>query len=432
MNKLLKDMIVSGGALFAMFFGAGNLIFPPSLGFQSGTHWFICMISFFITGVGLPILGVMAIALTNSFEEFAGKVSPVFSKVLGTIIVLSIGPLLAIPRTGATVFEVGIKPAFPHASPIIVSFIYFAVTLFFTLKPSTIVEKIGKYLTPILLFIISLIIFKGVSSPLGTPVATGYTNPFSQGFAEGYQTMDALAAILFGGIILNAIAAKGYSKRSDQIKLTCLSGLIAGCALMFVYGGLLYLGATGSSVIETGITKSELIITITHKILGSFGQSALGLTVSAACLTTSIALTAVVGNYFEKLSNGKLKYIPVVIITTIFSAVMSVSGVETIVAIAVPLLITSYPVVIVLIFMTLFCRKLSSGAFRGAVAGALIVSNFDAMAYLKLDTGIPGKLISGLPFADSGFSWIIPAITLAVLGELLTRTVFKPTSLTQA
>lgn len=414
----MKDILVAGSALFAMFFGAGNLIFPPALGFLAGKSWFLCMLGFFMTGVGLPILGVAALAMRGgSLDGFAGKVSPLFAKIMGLGVVLAIGPLLAIPRTGATVYEIGIKPIWPAMPPMVVSVIFFALTLFFVIKPSTIIDKIGKYLTPALLFIIALIVVKGIINPLGTPEATEMTLPFSNGFLEGYQTMDALASILFAGLVLNAFVAKGYTTTSQQVRLTCLAGLVAGAGLMLVYGGLLYLGATGTQVFEAGISRADLIVSITGRIMGWAGQGAMCLAVSAACLTTSIGLTAVVGNFISNMTHGKLGYRPVVIATALFSTLISVSGVEQIVTLSVPLLIIAYPVVIVLIALTLAGAKLSSAIYRGAVCGALVVSINDALGFLGVSTGKLGELLGTLPLAPSGFGWILPALVLAGLFE---------------
>ena len=335
MEKKKNDFVVIGAALFAMFFGAGNLIFPPALGIMSGDKWFMMMVGFALTGVGLPILGILAVAKTDgSFEKFAGKVSPKFAKVLGTVVVLAIGPLLAIPRTGATVYEIGIQPILGDVSPLLVSTIYFAITLFFVINPSSIIDKIGKILTPILLIVISTIIIKGIVSPIGTIVATDLSGPLSTGFVNGYQTMDALASIVLGGLIVMSIKQKGYTSRKDQIKVASKAGVLAGAGLLFIYGGLLYLGATVSGTLPADIRRTDLIITITNRILGSFGSIGMGFAVSAACLTTSIGLTAVVGSYFEELTYGKLKYRAIVIITTVFSTLMSVVGVDKIVSLA--------------------------------------------------------------------------------------------------
>ena len=387
-----KDLIIVGAALFAMFFGAGNLIFPSALGFHAGDNWIWCTVGFFITGVGLPIAGIIAVAKTEgSFDKFAGKVSPLFAKILGIILILSIGPFLAIPRTGATVYEIGIKPLFSGVNPFLVSVIYFSAALFFVLKPSSIIDKTGKYLTPVLLLIISSIIIKGVVSPMGVPVDTGSVNPFSKGFIEGYQTMDALASIVLGGLVLISLRAKGYTEPKDQIRLASLAGFLAGAALLLVYGGLLYLGATGSSLFNTDITKADLITSITNNLFGIFGQTAMCIVVSVACLTTTIGLIAVVGNFFEELTGGKLSYTSVVIMTTVFSAVVSVSGIEKIVMFSVPLLVVAYPIVIVLIVLTIVGEKFHANVFRGAVTGASCVSIFDALSFFKMDTGMAGE-----------------------------------------
>ncbi|CAG36126.1 branched-chain amino acid transport system II carrier protein [Desulfotalea psychrophila] len=427
MKKELRDVVVVGAALFAMFFGAGNLIFPPALGFLAGDNWFLCMLGFLLTGVGLPILGVVAIARSKgSFDLFAGRVHPAFAKILGTGIVLSIGPFLAIPRTAATVYEIGIQPMFSDVSPVLVSALYFSITLLFVLKPSSIIDKIGKFLTPALLLIITIIIFIGVSQPMGVPLDTAFAHPFSNGFSEGYQTMDAMASILFAGLILTALKAKGYTEPKQQMKLACQSGLIAGAGLMFVYGGLLYLGATGNNVFPAGISRADLIVSMTNTILGRTGQIAMCLVVSVACLTTAVGLTAVVGDYFSELSGGKLAYKPVVLATTIFSACISVSGIENIVKLSVPLLIIAYPVIIVLILLTLIGKNLNAGVFRGAVAGAVFVSLFDVLSYLKIETGTAGSFIAKLPFASSGFGWILPATLGAVLFGTLMQKMAKP------
>lgn len=423
MRNERKDFIVVGAALFAMFFGAGNLIFPSALGLLAGDNWLLSMFGFLLTGVGLPILGIITVSKAGgTINDLAEKVSPIFSKVLGTIIILAIGPLLAIPRTGATVYEIGIKPIFSGINPLIVSIIYFSITLFFVIKPSGIIDKIGKILTPILLFVISSIILKGIFYPIGTPINTGITGSFSKGFINGYQTMDALGSIVLGGIVLISLKEKGYSNKKDQIRLTLKAGLFAGTGLALVYGGLLFLGATSSNIFDASITKTELIIAITNNILGSLGQIGMGIAVSAACLTTSIGLTAVVGNYFEDLTKGKLNYKTTVICTVIFSTIISVVGVEQIVKFSVPLLVLVYPVAIILIIMNLFDYYIKNkNVYKGAVFGAILISSFDALAALNIKISFINELISFLPFSSAGFAWVIPAIISAILVGILTN-----------
>ncbi|SHK43202.1 branched-chain amino acid transport system II carrier protein [Tepidibacter formicigenes] len=423
MNKTSKDVLVVGFALFAMFFGAGNLIFPPSLGLMSGTNWIPSLIGFLLTGIGMPLLGIIAASKAGgSLSDLADKVSPTFSKILGTVIMLAIGPLLAIPRTGATTFEMGVKPLFPGVSPIITSIFFFGITLFLAINPSGVVDKIGKILTPVLLIALITIIFKGITSPIGSPIDTGLKNPFSKGFTEGYQTMDALASMVFAGIVIGSLVQKGYTDTKQQIKLTIMSGLVAAIGLALVYGGLMYLGATGSGVFPGDIAKTDLTIAITERILGNTGKVLIGISVSLACLTTSVGLTATCGEYFSKLSKGKLSYKAVAIIVTVFSAVVSNFGVETIVKIAVPLLVTVYPVGIILIVMNIFDDFIpNKTAYTGAVFGALCVSLFDALAAMEIQISPIANVILKLPLADAGFAWITPAVIGSIISILILK-----------
>lgn len=421
MNRKTKDVIIIGAALFAMFFGAGNLIFPPAIGMMAGDKWLFSLLGFVLTGIGLPVLGVIAVSkVGGTINDLSSRVGPIFSKILGSIVILAIGPLLAIPRTGATVYEIGIKPLFDSANPLLVSVIYFSITLFFVIKPSGIMDKIGKILTPILLIVTTTIIIKGILIPIGTPTKTVISMPFSKGFTDGYQTMDALGSIVMAGIVLISLLEKGYTDKKEQISMTVKAGLIAGTGLLFIYGGLLYLGATASGVFSADIAKSELIVSITNNVLGSMGQIGMCVVVSAACLTTSIGLTAIVGNYFSDLSGGRLGYRPIVIGAVSFSTIMAVIGVEQIVKLAVPLLVLVYPVAIILILLGL-CDSLikNKNIYKGAVTGALIVSFFDALSAMNLQIGFLHDYIARLPFSAMGFGWVIPTFAMATLASLI-------------
>jgi len=400
-----------------MFFGAGNLIFPPAIGLLAGDQWGLSLIGFILTGIGLPVLGVVAVSKAGgTISDLAGRVGPVFSTVLGSIIILAIGPLLAIPRTGATVYEIGIEPLLGSVNPFIVSVIYFSITLFFVIKPSGIVDKIGKILTPILLVVTITIIIKGIFLPIGAPIATAIAMPLSKGFTDGYQTMDALGSIVMAGIVLVSLLEKGYTNKKEQINMTIKAGLIAGTGLLVIYGGLLYLGATSSGVFPADMPKSELIVNITNSVLGSMGQIGMCIVVSAACLTTSIGLTAIVGNYFADLTKGRLSYKTIVIGTVTFSAVMAVIGVEQIVKLAVPLLVLVYPVAIILILLGLFDTFIKNkNIYKGAVTGALLISSIDALSAMNINAGVLKTLATQLPFSASGFGWVVPTIILAIL-----------------
>lgn len=427
MKREMKDSIVLGAALFAMFFGAGNLIFPPAIGLSSGNDWFLSMVGFFFTGICLPVMGVLAVSKAGgTISEFASKVSSKFSLIFGTIVIMAIGPLLAIPRTGATVYEIGVKPL-GDINPLLVSAIYFTITFLFVIKPNGVIDKVGKILTPILLIVIGTIIGAGIINPIGTPVASKLENAFSFGFLEGYQTMDTLGAIVMGGIILAALLEKGYTDPKKQMKMTTVAGVLSGTILMAIYGGLLYLGASISGVVDPSISKTALILEITKSALGNNGLLVISIAVSAACLTTSIGLTAIVGNYFEKISRGKIPYKVTVTLVCIFSALMSVVGVDTIVEIAVPLLVFVYPIAMVLIIFNIADSFLPHRlAYTGGVIGAGFIGVMDAIKAVEIDalSSVLNPIynaISKLPLADFGFAWITPALILAAVFGLYGR-----------
>lgn len=421
MSKKNKDILVLGAALFSMFFGAGNLIFPPYLGMIAGHKWIIAVIGFLLTGVGLPFLGIVASSKAGGdVDKLGRKVSPAFAKFLGITIVISIGPLLAIPRTGATAFEMGGQPLFPGLSPVIFAIIYFAINLYFVISPSDVMDKIGKILTPALFALLTLLIVKGVVTPIGIPAENTLDNSFSYGFLEGYQTMDALAAILFGGVVTASLVQYGYTEEKEKMSMTVKAGMVAILGLAFVYGGLGYLGATAGSLYTADIDRTTLIMNISNHVLGGFGRYGLGLAVMLACLTTSVGLTATAGQYFDQISNGKLNYRIVVIATSVFSAVMSCIGVESIISLAGPILGFMYPIVMVLILLTVFLDKYiaNENVYKFAIYAALIVSAIESLTIFGIGEGLT-NIISKFPLASSGFAWLLPAIIGGIIGNFV-------------
>jgi LIVCS family branched-chain amino acid:cation transporter len=423
MNKKAGDVVWIGLALFAMFFGAGNLIFPPFMGFIAGPSWSIALAGFLITGIGMPLLGIMASSRAGgSVEHLAGRVNPCFGRVLSIVIILAIGPLLAIPRTAATTFEMGVRPNIPGASVAVSSLVYFAITLFFALNQKKVVDEIGKILTPFLLITLAVIILKGVFSPLGEIAGNPLPNAFGRGFREGYQTMDAMASVVFAEIIIAAMVFKGYARTRDQVRMASLSGLVSAIGLGLVYGGLMYLGATSVRFFPGDIERTDLLIRITQGLLGSTGKVILGLAVALACLTTSIGLTATVGDYFSNLSKGKLGYKAICLATCVFSAVFATVGVTTIIKVAVPLLVTVYPVVIVLVILTMMGHLARGRAiYIGAIVGAVATSLFDALTAAGIPVPSINELILNIPFAKSGFPWILPALAGGIIGAVFSR-----------
>lgn len=413
-----KDIIVIGFALFAMFFGAGNLIFPPFLGVTSGQSWITGFGGFILADVGLALLAVAAATKcggdVNKILDRSGKG---FAMVLGIAIMVCLGPLLAIPRTAATTFEMGIQPVFGSSiNPVIFSVVFFALVLALTIKPSKVVDIIGKILTPALLIALAVLIIKGIVTPLGSiNPESMIDNIFSNGVSQGYQTMDALGAVAFSTIIIASIHSKGYTSDKDKMSISIKAGIVAGIGLCLVYGGLTYLGATVSKMYIgqdiNAISQTALIVGITESLLGYPGKVILGVIVALACLTTAIGLTSATGQYFTKITNGKLKYELVVTVVAVFSAVVSNFGVDMIIQISAPILNMVYPATMLLVVMTLFGDKIKNdNAFKGAAYITIIVSVLTVMKVPVMDK---------LPLATLGFNWIVPAIIGGILGNLV-------------
>lgn len=424
MKKSTKDIVVIGFALFAMFFGAGNLIFPPTLGKMVGAHFYLAIIGFLITGVGLPLLGIIASAkIGGGFENMANRVGKVFSIISGTALILAIGPLLAIPRTAATTYELGVKPLFPWFNPLLAIIIYFIINLLFVLKPSSIIDNIGKILTPVLLAMLSLIIIKGIIQPIGSEVNVPISNVFSKSLLEGYQTMDAMASVIFSSIILTSVISRGYTKKGEILSTTVKSGFVAIIGLAFVYGGLTYLGSQTTGILPENIAKTELVVEIARRTLGSFGSIALSISVALACLTTSIGLTATAADFFTRtVTKGKVSYTANVLIITTISLIISSMGVDNIVKFASPILNILYPVVIVLIITTLMGPLIKHDKVIAAtVYAALIVSILDTLVTLNLVQGYIKSFLYLLPLSRNGFAWVIPSLITMFITSFLIK-----------
>lgn len=429
MKKQTKDILVVGFALFAMFFGAGNLIFPPFLGVQAGTAYPVAAIGFLLAGVGIPLLGVLATAKAGGrIEDLAGKVSPRFAVILGVVIILCIGPLFAIPRTAATTFEVGILPLFPNSAAWVTSLVFFAITLYFSINPSNVINHIGKYLTPLLLVVLTILIVRALTSPIGTPVATEGGQWLANGFKEGYQTMDALASVIFTTIVVGSIVGLGYKEEKTLLKITAWSGVLAAFLLLLVYGGLAYIGGTVSAVYPPDIDRTVLILGIVQQLLGRFGMIILGLAISLACLSTAIGLVSSTGDFFSNLSNGKLPYRVVVILTCVVSFLLSILGVEAIIGFAGPVLSIVYPPVIVLILLNLLGKPFQkTHIYRSAVLGALVVSAMEVLS--GVFPGFPAAVSQALgmiPLYKEGFGWITGAVVFLALTLLIHSVRNKP------
>ena len=410
------DIVVVGFALFSMFFGAGNVVFPPYLGMESGPQWLLGFSAYFIADIGLALLGVFALLRVGSSEAVTLRLGKIPAELLMCAIILCIGPMVAIPRTSATTFEMAIAPNIPGVSPVLFSVLFFALILALCIKESAVVDIVGKVLTPLLLVGLFAIIIKGIVTPLGEIAALPQiANAAVTGIKAGYQTMDALAALPFGIIVLQSVTAKGYDSGRKQFRVVGGAAVLAGVLLLCVYMGLAYLGATVSAQYTSDIGRAQLIMALVEALMGKVGVILFGVVVGLACVTTAIALTSSAAAYFAELCRGKVSYKVFVIAICVFSAVVSNLGLDRIVAVAAPVLDVIYPPTLVLIFISLLAPRLPDRVSRGAAIGALLTS---VLCTLNAN-GIHIPFMANLPLYDLGLSWLLPAVIFGLAASLL-------------
>ena len=429
-KKLVTDSIVVGFALFAMFFGAGNVVFPPYLGMHAGEQWANGFLFYFIADIGLALVAMFAILHAGGADNITGRIGHVASKVLMCAVILCIGPMVAIPRTAATTLEMSVTPFFSGMSPVVFSIIFFAVILLLSIKQSAVIDIVGKILTPALLIGLLVLIVKGFVSPIGDIVDTGVSasEVTVNGIKSGYQTMDVLAAMAFGIIILSSADEKGYTDSKSAAKMIGIAAALSGVLLLIVYFGLTYLGATASTVFPTDISRANLLIGIVELLLGKAGLIIFAIVIALACITTAVALVSSAASFFAKLANDKISYSVFVVVICVSSAVISNLGLDMIIAIATPVLDIVYPPMLVLILLSWFGDKLHKSVYVSSVAGSLIAS---VLATASL-YGMNVPVIDSLPLASLGLGWLTPAAVFGLVAYLVSKVKFQNAQTTNA
>lgn len=422
-KKHVTDSIVVGFALFAMFFGAGNVVFPPYIGMHAGEQWANGFLFYFIADIGLALVAMFAILHAGGADNITGRIGHVASKVLMCAVILCIGPMVAIPRTAATTLEMSVTPFFSGMSPVVFSIIFFAVILLLSIKQSAVIDIVGKILTPALLIGLLILIVKGFVSPIGDIVDTGVSasEVTVNGIKSGYQTMDVLAAMAFGIIILSSADEKGYTDSKSAAKMIGIAAALSGVLLLIVYFGLTYLGATVSTVFPTDISRANLVIGIVELLLGKAGLIIFAIVIALACITTAVALVSSAASFFAKLANDKISYGVFVVVICVSSAVISNLGLDMIIAIATPVLDIVYPPMLVLILLSWFGDKLHKSVYVSSVTGSLIAS---VLATAEL-YGMNIPVIDSLPLASLGLGWLTPAAVFGLVAYLVSKVKFQ-------
>ena len=426
--KFIKENLAVGFMLFALFLGAGNIIFPPELGQNAGTEFLPSIIGFLITGVGLPLLGIIAVAKNGGdLQVVANRIHPLFSIIFTAVVYLSIGPLFAIPRTGAVTYEIGIAPFLSESAKssglLITTILFFAIVLYLSLNPSKMVDRIGKVLTPALLVVIALLAIKAFVTPLGEfgePHGVYATNAFSESFIQGYLTMDVLASLVFGIVIVQALQAKGIKDRSRQVKTTIFAGIIAALGLAFVYISLEYIGATSVDSIGYIGDGGSIIAQSAKALYGSFGNIILSLVIILACITTAVGLVSANATFFNKLF-PQLPYKGLAVVFTLFSLAISNFGLSKLISLTLPVLMFIYPIAIVLMFLVLFDQLFNRApiVYSFALIATALVSLYDGIKTAGFSIGWYEDILTLLPLYDQSVGWLVPAIVGMVIGWII-------------
>ena len=398
------------------------------LGQSAGENVWIANAGFLVTGVGLPLLGVLAFGISGKedLQSLASRVHPLFGIVFTTVLYLAIGPLFAIPRTGSVSYEIGMKPFVPEAmssSALILLQLYSLASLVFSLNPAKIVDIVGKMLTPIKLTFIGILVVFAFIHPMGemqAPAEAYTSHAFFKGFQEGYLTMDTLASFVFGIIIINAIKEKG-AKQKDIMIVCAKATLIAASILAMIYSALSFMGA--SSVAKLGHLDNggAVLAKVSNYYFGSYGGIILGIMVTAACLTTSVGLVSACSSFFHKLFPN-VSYKKIAIILSVFSAVVANVGLTQLIAISVPVLIAIYPLAIVLIFLTLLHPLFKGRAevYQGSLLITFIVSVFDGLNAAGMKLAVVNDFLTKiLPMHEVGLGWILPALIGGLIGYVI-------------
>ncbi|RUL54163.1 branched-chain amino acid transport system II carrier protein [Lysinibacillus antri] len=428
--QFIKENLAVGFMLFALFLGAGNIIFPPELGQNAGTEFLPSIIGFLITGVGLPLIGIIAVAKNGGdLQIVANRIHPVFSAIFTAVIYLSIGPLFAIPRTGAVTYEIGIAPFLSESSQsswiplFIASLIFFTIVLYLSLNPTKLVDRIGKILTPALLIVITLLAIKAFINPMGEfgePHGVYVTNAFSESFIQGYLTMDVLASLVFGIVIVQSLQAKGITDRAKQVTITIFSGIVAALGLAFVYISLEYIGATSTDKIGYIGDGASIIAQSARILYGSAGNIILSLVIILACITTAVGLVSANATYFHKLF-PRFSYKTLAVIFTVFSFVISNFGLSKLISITLPVLMFIYPIAIVLMFLVLFDQLFDRRpiVYSLALIATALVSLYDGIKTTGIKIPAYENVLSALPLYEQNVGWLVPALVGLVIGWII-------------
>ncbi len=419
------DIIGLGFMTFAFFLGAGNIIFPPMAGFLAGEQMSWAMLGFLVTGVGLPLATILAVARAGGGLLTMTQLLP---KGIGIAIAVAtyliIGPAFATPRTGLVAYEMGLKPFLggeaSQTSLALFSLVFFGLSLILSLNQGRLLDAIGKVLTPVLVLLLAVLAIAVVIAPQGSvpAVSSDYlVNPGVKGLLEGYNTMDTFGALMFGMLIIDVLKQKGISDTQLQTRYLVRAGLIAAAGLAFVYISLFQLGATAGGLLMAPSNGGEIVSIYVAKLFGPAGQFILAAIVSLACLTTAVGLTSACADFFHALW-PRLNYKALVVGMSALCALIANVGLSSLISLSIPVLVAIYPVAVALVVMTFLKERFAQPrlAFRLVLLVSMLFGALDGLA----TAGVDLHLFSFLPLFSLGLAWLLPT-SLAVVACLCWR-----------
>ena len=427
----LRQKILVAGTLFGMFFGAGNLIFPVHLGQMAGQNALPAIIGFIITAVGIPILGVAAIGVTHSdgLQTLSGKVGKGYGIFFTCLLYPTIGPLFAIPRCATVSFTTGITPLLGADSPerlylLLFSAVFFAFVLFFSLRPGKITVWIGKIINPLFLFFFAVLMLAALLAPGAAvsavdPVEAYRSDAFFPALIEGYGTMDAIAGLAFGIVVIDVIRRMGVDNDDAIAEDVLSSGLLTGALMALIYVVSIVVGAQSRGLFELSENGGIALTQIAGHYLGGVGLFILAFTITFACLKTSIGLVTACAETFSKMTNGKISYRSWAILFTVFSFAVSNIGLSAIIEYSIPMLMLIYPPAIALILLAFLGKFFAHDrtVYIATMIGTWAAAIFDCMktlpapvqTALHLDAPI-AFAAAHLPLFDKNLGWLLPAV----------------------
>ncbi|MDE0598300.1 branched-chain amino acid transport system II carrier protein [Dokdonia genika] len=416
--RMTKQTFITAFALFSLFFGAGNLILPPFLGYNAGSSWWLVLLGFIVSAVVIPILAIYGHArLQGTMLDFAKKVSPLFALLYG-VIVYAISIALPAPRTASVTYEMAIQPYFDISS-LTLSSLYFILVLVFVLNRSKMMDIVGKYLTPAILIILAIVIGVGLFGEYEPMRASIFDNTITSGILEGYQTFDAIGGVVVGGVIVISLGFKN-STPTENKRIITQGGIIAGLGLLFIYGGLIYLGALRSGGAEV-TDRTALLSMLSVDTLGAVGSRVLAVLVSLACFTTAVGIVTGTSDFVKGIfNNSQLAYNITAVLGCVLGVVMGQLDVMSIIAVAVPALMFIYPITIVLIILNSLPDKWTTVlVFRSVVIATILFSAPDFWASLGFSEQMKG-IQEFIPLGTVSLGWLLPAVITLIAVNVFT------------